>query len=49
MCLLVLLSAAVCYDCILECVHIGGDHNVCPVPGCGVVLGPQPLEHNKLK
>ncbi|GLC64756.1 hypothetical protein PLESTF_000204000 [Pleodorina starrii] len=37
-----------CYDCIEGRVDIGGNHNVCPVPGCGAVLGPNPFDHHKL-
>ena len=28
--------------------EIGGNHNVCPVPGCGAVLGPSPFDHHRL-
>ncbi|GIM00377.1 hypothetical protein Vretimale_5158, partial [Volvox reticuliferus] len=37
-----------CYDCIERQVDIGGNHNVCPVAGCGVVLGPSPFDHHRL-
>ncbi|KXZ53273.1 hypothetical protein GPECTOR_7g1167 [Gonium pectorale] len=37
-----------CYDCIESRVEIGGNHNVCPVPGCGAVLGPNPFDHHRL-
>ncbi|PNH11753.1 Dynein heavy chain 12, axonemal [Tetrabaena socialis] len=37
-----------CYDCIDTRVEIGGNHNVCPVPGCGTVLGPNPFDHHRL-
>ncbi|PNW76152.1 hypothetical protein CHLRE_12g545700v5 [Chlamydomonas reinhardtii] len=37
-----------CYDCIEARVEIGGNHNVCPVPGCGAVLGPSPFDHHRL-
>ncbi|KAG2433839.1 hypothetical protein HXX76_008195 [Chlamydomonas incerta] len=37
-----------CYDCIEARVDIGGNHNVCPVPGCGAVLGPSPFDHHRL-
>ncbi|EFJ45262.1 hypothetical protein VOLCADRAFT_121205 [Volvox carteri f. nagariensis] len=37
-----------CYDCIEARVDIGGNHNVCPVAGCGVVLGPSPFDHHRL-
>jgi hypothetical protein len=38
-----------CRDCIESRIVLGGAHNVCPVPGCGVVLGPQPFEHHRLR
>ncbi|KAF8058085.1 DRIP1 [Scenedesmus sp. PABB004] len=38
---------AYCYDCIDDAVTVGGRGNRCPV--CGVVLGPNPFEHGKLK
>uniref|UniRef100_A0A7S0RTK4 RING-type domain-containing protein n=1 Tax=Chlamydomonas leiostraca TaxID=1034604 RepID=A0A7S0RTK4_9CHLO len=38
-----------CYDCIAARAVIGGKHNVCPVKGCDVVLGPDPWEHGKLR
>ncbi|GLI64695.1 hypothetical protein VaNZ11_008050 [Volvox africanus] len=37
-----------CYDCIERRVDIGGNHNICPVEGCGVVLGPSPFDHHRL-
>lgn len=40
-------SAAVCYDCIDNCILVGGKANVCPV--CKVLLGPNPWEHGKLR
>lgn len=37
----------VCYDCVDERIAIGGRSNLCPE--CGLLLGPNPFEHNKLK
>lgn len=42
-------TRADCYDCITGRVDIGGKRNVCPLHGCGVVLGPDPFEHGKLR
>jgi hypothetical protein len=40
-------AAADCYDCIDNCILVGGKANVCPV--CKVLLGPNPWEHGKLR
>ena len=36
-----------CYDCIDQCILVGGKSNFCPV--CNILLGPNPWEHHKLK
>jgi hypothetical protein len=47
LCLPPLLPHADCYDCVEQCITIGGDANFCPV--CNLLLGPNPYEHKKLK
>ncbi|GAX79294.1 hypothetical protein CEUSTIGMA_g6735.t1 [Chlamydomonas eustigma] len=38
-----------CYDCVSKDLQLGGHHNVCPMPKCGSVLGPEPFQHGKLR
>lgn len=36
-----------CYDCLDAGIVVGGKRNTCPV--CGVLLGPNPFDHSKVK
>lgn len=38
-----------CYDCLDARITVGGGHNTCPVCGPGVLLGPNPFDHAKVK
>jgi hypothetical protein len=37
----------VCYDCLDAGIVVGGKRNTCPA--CGVLLGPNPYDHGKVK